>query len=198
MNVIADNRGAAHRGDARQWFAVQWVLANAAGVAASMAITKAIGPIGFACLGIIPGVLQWLLLRREVPGLGWWAAMSSAGLALGFFLAMLPMNMAGVDGPQVAPLFTLGFGLMGAVPGFLQWLLLRRRVPRSGWWVLASGVGMAGCGMAYLGLTRGSDVRIAWGGAAGGAVYAAVTGIVLAWLLRSYRRGDGSTAVTAV
>ena len=168
------------------------MLANAAGVAAGLAGAKAIGPFSFICAGIIPSVLQWLVLRRTVAGLRWWAVMSSVGLAVGLFLAMLPMNMAGVDGPQVAPLFAMGFALMGAVPGTLQWLLLRRRVSRAGWWVLASSVGMIGCGMTFMSVTRGGDVHVALGGAGGAAVYGAVTGVVLIWLLRSYHHDDDS------
>jgi hypothetical protein len=172
------------------------LLANAAGVAAGLASIKAFGQFSFICAAIIPSVLQWLLLRAKVTGLGWWPVISSVGLTAGFFLGMLPMNMAGVEGPQVAPLFALGFALMGAVPGTLQWLLLRRRVSGAGWWVLASSVGMIGCGMMFLRLTRGADVHVASGGAAGGAVYGAVTGVMLNWLLRSYRHDDDSIKVS--
>jgi hypothetical protein len=77
----------------------------------------------------------------------------------------------------------------------LQWLLLRRRVSWAGWWVLASSIGMVGCGMTFMRLTRGADVHVIWGGAAGGAVYGAVTGAVLHWLLLSYRRDDDAINV---
>jgi hypothetical protein len=100
------------------------------------------------------------------------------------------MSMAGVDGPQVAPIFALGFALMGSVPGTLQWLLLRRQVSGSGWLVLASCLGMVGCGITFMSLTRGADVNVILGGAAGGAVYGAATGIVLNWILGSVRQAD--------
>src|SRR6185436_12561541 len=183
------------RENAGHWLAIQWLLANAAGVAAGFASAKALGQFSFVCAAIIPSVLQWLLLRGKVTGMDWWPVMSSVGLTAGFFLGMLPMNMAGVDGPQVAPLFALGFALMGAVPGTLQWLLLRRRVSGAGWWVMASSIGMVGCGMTFIRLTRGAYVNVIWGGAAGGTVYGAVTGVVLNWLLRSSRRDDDSIKV---
>jgi hypothetical protein len=183
------------RENAGPWFAIQWLLANAAGVATGLASANALGQLSYLFAGIIPGVLQWLLLRRKVAGIGWWAMMSGIGLVAGFFLGMLPINVAGVDGPQVVPLMTLGFALMGAVPGTLQWLLLRRRVSWAGWWVLASSIGMVGCGMTFMRLTRGADVHIIWGGAAGGAVYGAMTGAVLHWLLLSYRRDDDAINV---
>src|SRR6478735_1485583 len=104
-----ENTVTTERTNAGHWLAIQWLLANAAGVAAGLAGAKAIGPFTFICAAIIPSLLQWLLLRRAVAGLRWWAVMSSVGLAAGFFLGMLPMNMAGVDGPRVTPLFALGF-----------------------------------------------------------------------------------------
>ena len=178
------------RGSAGRWFAIEWLLANSLGVGVGLASARFTGQFSFICAAILPGVLQWFLLRREVAGMSWWPVISSIGLVAGFFLAMLPMNMAGVDGPQVAPLFTLGFALMGAVPGILQWLFLRQRVSKAGWWLLASSVGMVGCGWTFMRLTRGADVDVALGGAAGGAIYGALTGVVLQWLLQSRRRGD--------
>ena len=185
------------REETGHWFAIQWLLANAAGVAAGLASAKAFGSLSFVCAAIIPGTLQWLLLKRKASGMGWWAPLSSVGLAAGYFLGMLPVSMAGVGGPQVAPLFALGFALMGAVPGILQWLLLRRRVSGAGWWVMASSIGMVGCGMTFIGLTRGAEVHIVWGGIAGGAVYGAATGGLLNWLLRSCRRNDHFIKVSA-
>lgn len=145
-------------------------------------------------LGVLPGTLQWLLLRRQIPCTGWWPVASTLGLVAGIGLALFPMNMAGVDGPQVAPLFALGFALMGAAPGTLQWLLLRRKVPRAGWWVPASSAGMVGCGVTFMRLTRAADVHLILGGAAGAALYGAVTGVALDRLLRGRRRGEEPTA----
>ena len=173
-------------------FVIQWLLANAAGVTTGLASAKVVGQFSFIFAAVIPSMLQWLLLRRKVAGVSWWAVISSVGLAAGTFLGMLPMNMAGADGPQAVPLFALGFAVMGAVPGTLQWLLLRRGVSRAGWWVLASSVGMVGCGMTFMRLTRGGDVHVAVGGAVGGAVYGAVTGVMLNWLLQAYQRDDES------
>jgi hypothetical protein len=38
----------------------------------------------------------------------------------------------------------LMFPILGTVLGALQWLVLRARIPKSGWWVLATGVGTLG------------------------------------------------------
>jgi hypothetical protein len=54
--------------------------------------------------------------------MGWWAAISSIGLAAGLVAGMLRMNLAGVDGPQVAPL-----RLRGRRPAALVILLCNHR-----------------------------------------------------------------------
>lgn len=66
--------------------------------------------------------LRWVLLTV----LGY-----TVGLLVGFGLghALLGNVMIGVG--------------IGAVTGFLQWLALRRHIQRSGWWVLASVVGLS-------------------------------------------------------
>jgi hypothetical protein len=37
--------------------------------------------------------------------------------------------------------WTIYLSVMGALIGLLQWFLLRRSLPRAGWWVLASALG---------------------------------------------------------
>jgi hypothetical protein len=74
--------------------------------------------------------------------------------------------------------------LGGAVRGILQWLVLRGKVSRAGWWVLASTVGWA------LGMTVsrvipwGDDSDVLLPMVVTGAVMGAVTGGALVWLLR--------------
>ena len=67
---------------------------------------------------------------------------------------------------------------IGAVTGLAQWLVLRRWVPRAGWWVLAS---VLGWGLVRLiageVFTSLLELLII------GAVPAAVTGLALWWLL---------------
>ena len=85
-------------------------------------------------------------------------------------------------------------GLFGTVLGVLQWLVLRQQVPRAGRWVPAAGVGwivgaplgaVLGGGLSgVLGWSGGGaiDWALTWAGV--GAVYGAITGRVLVWLLR--------------
>ena len=62
----------------------------------------------------------------------------------------------------------------------LQWLVLRRQMPRAGWWVLASTVGWV------VGMPLG-DIN---GPPGLGAAYGVITGTTLVWLLR--QRPPGS------
>jgi hypothetical protein len=139
-----------------------------------------VGGIG---LGIGVGVLQWLVLRRRVSGVGWWVLASVAG-GYGIF-------QAGFDGYGASLEMSYGsllgwsgvVALGGAVTGTLQWLILRGQVSQAGWWVLASTVGW-GLGMtaAIAFSWGGASDFLAWGGTA--AVLGAVTGGALVWLLR--------------
>ena len=77
------------------------------------------------------------------------------------------------------------------VAGFLQWLVLRQRLARAGWWIAASTVGWAIGPVIVLfgGVVGELDaalivllVAVLWG--IGGLVGGAITGAVLVWLLR--------------
>ena len=71
-------------------------------------------------------------------------------------------------------------GLYGAVLGVLQWLVLRGQVVMSGLWVLASTVGwIVGDPVCSSLMDFGALSWVVFG-----AVYGAITGLVLAWMLR--------------
>ncbi len=134
-------------------------------------------------LGIGVGILQWLVLRGRVSGVGWWVLASAAagyGITQASFILIEE---------------SLSFGLLlsstgvaalgGAVTGILQWFVLRGKVSRAGWWVLASTVGW-GLSMAVtIAMPSGVTDDIEFTGpAVTGAVLGAVTGAALVWLLR--------------
>ncbi len=124
-------------------------------------------------VGLAIGVLQWLVLRQQVPQLRQWALFTALGFALGSF-AMLT--------------------LMGLGVGLAQWLLLRRDLSKTGWWPVMNAVTWP---LAYMfGGTLGALVGQALndsfiGGVAGtmliGAIVGAITGAVLLWMLRENR-----------
>jgi hypothetical protein len=140
--------------------------------------------LDFLFLGIVPGigvgVLQWLVLRRRVSGAGWWV-LASAAAGYGILAGFIGYSESLSFGALLR--FTGVVALGGAVTGILQWLVLRGKVSRAGWWVLASTVGWA------LGMTV--TRAIPWGVddvilplVVTGAVLGVVTGGALVWLLR--------------
>jgi hypothetical protein len=145
-----------------------------------------VGGIGLGIgLGIGVGVLQWLVLRRRVTGVGWWVLTSAAG-CYGIIQAMFLGFPESAEMSYVSLLgLTVVVALGGAVTGILQWLVLRRQVSRAGWWVLASTVGW-GLSVTVAGaFWWGVDISDAgWALVVTGAVLGAVTGGALVWLLR--------------
>ena len=92
------------------------------------------GYAGVAAGGILMGVLQWLVLRRHVDRAGRWV-LASLGAA-----AIVGVVVFGVGAVDVEAGWIGGVSAYGTVVGVLQWLVLRRQIPRAAWWVLASTV----------------------------------------------------------
>lgn len=166
----------------RLWFL--WLMAGAVGWGWSMDASSFGEPLRFeispfipainlprylsvAAGGILVGVFQWLVLRRYVTGSVRWV-LASLGAVAASGLVVLGVGSFDANLGWVA-----GAVLYGTLAGVLQWLVLRRQVARAGWWVLASTVGWV------VALPLG-DIT----GPPGWAVYGAVTGTLLVWLLR--------------
>jgi len=102
--------------------------------------------IFFPTVCLISGILQYGLLRRYVPKMGGWVLASMAGCLLAFAMMFLLQRVF------TAALFlwngALAFAAIGGMIGLSQWVFLRRRIPKAGWWVPAS---MLGWGLAVLG-----------------------------------------------
>ena len=143
-----------------------------------------------AALGSVVGLMQWFVLRRQISRAGWWILVSAAGLAvvIGAGIAVARLTDYSEDLVNFAVLFrwVVVMALGGAVIGMLQRLILRQRVSRASWWVLASTLGWAlsifVAGSIMLGrLTIGQQIG-AWFG--GGVMLGVVTGGAMIWLLR--------------
>ena len=84
----------------------------------------------------------------------------------------------------------------GALSGVAQWLLLRRRLPRAGWWIAASALGWVGAAVAgvWVALTTqllppdGVVVATLLGG---GCAFGAIRGAALWLVLRRHVSGPG-------
>ena len=127
-------------------------------------------------VGLLTGVLQYGLLRRYLPQMGWWVAATVAGWLLGVFLTLIPGWLSWTN-----PLFNLdvAFIVMGLSIGAWQWLLLRRRLPRAGWWI---GANVAGWGLLTL-ITEGNSMG-QFGLFTIGFLPACVTALMLALLMK--------------
>lgn len=90
-------------------------------------------------ISILTGVLQYALLRRYLPRMGWWVFVTVAGWFLGVLLIALPVWLGWTDTPLNN--LDLIFLVMGLAIGITQWLLLRRRLALAGWWIAASALG---------------------------------------------------------
>jgi hypothetical protein len=86
-------------------------------------------------VGLLTGLLQYGLLRRYLPHMGSWVVATIVGWLLGVFLILIPGWLNWTNS-----LFNLdlAFIVMGLSIGVGQWLLLRRRLLRAGWWIGAN------------------------------------------------------------
>lgn len=114
-------------------------------------------------VGLVIGILQWVVLRQYLRQSGWWILSSAVGWAAGWAIII------SVVPPEVD---ILSEPLLGTVIGTLQWLVLRRQLRQAGWWIVVSALSWT---VALTGLTGQLLV---------GAVVGAVTGITLELLLR--------------
>ncbi|MYA51545.1 MAG: hypothetical protein F4045_07580 [Chloroflexi bacterium] len=187
-----------------------WVLATAIGFSVGGPIEAVLGRssgilviVYVSAGGTAAAVLQWLALRRHVSQAGWWVGTGivggvvagavgvavgvSAGVTTGVIEGLADGAAKGMEAGIDAGVDAAGVTMavvFGAAVGVVQWLMLRLHVAGAGWWVLASGVGWVVSGFAA-GVT---DTAAGW--AVLGAVYGAITGSVLVWLLRQ-RLGAG-------
>jgi hypothetical protein len=163
--------------------------------------------------GVTVGISQWLVLRHYIQKIGWiaWAGATALGAGIAWTLGMIPSLLinfgdtasanvgdASAAGPNGFVLYGLAAALglvLGPMLGIPQWLVLRRYVPRAGWWVGANSVAWAvGMGVIFVGidaliseesttnaplLTLSVLALLALVGASVGAVH----GLVLVWLL---------------
>ena len=153
---------------------------------------------GLLCGALLGGV-QRLLLRRHLPHLEGWTLASTAGFTLGYTVvwALSGAGYGEAYGHHALPHAVDAAGLpggalLGAAFGAAQWLVLRRRVARAGWWVPANILGFAAGWALAAGLPVDDVPAHFVGGAVLGAVLGALTGGVLLWLLAQAPRPAGA------
>lgn len=121
-------------------FWLQWTLGTAGIFAIAVALFNGLGILGFPF--VVLGFWQGWLLRRRLAIWRWWIITLGFGLAGLGCVIVLTLFL-----PAYLPLFTLRSlltgGVMGAVIGLGQALLLRRQTPKASWWILISATALA-------------------------------------------------------
>lgn len=125
-------------------FGVMWILASAFGMFLGFFAGFYVGALGDALgdmltyvlvgieIGLAVGFMQWLVLRRHLPGTGWWIPTNAAGTCC---LLIIPTAL-GATGALLVALWIVA--LCGAVTGTLQWFVLRGKVSRARWLIPAN------------------------------------------------------------
>jgi hypothetical protein len=142
-----------------------------------------------AVMGATGGYFQWVVLRERIAGAGVWGLAS----ALGFGLAMGAMEATNASENYAMAVVLIG-SIFGVVSGILQWLILRRKVARAGWWLLANLLGSLVGAIALpisaaFGETGHWTLAIITFGLVFGTGNGAITGGALIWLLRQSHSG---------
>jgi hypothetical protein len=148
-------------------FWARWIVASAVGAYLGTAVTALVGLVvakavgggaedsvpGGILLGAGLGIAQWLVLRRRLPGAEQWMWASIAG-AVVFSVLRHPLLLAvsSIPGAVLRIGAFVDALALGASIGFAQWLVLRRHVSRSGWWLVAC---VGGYGIATLPAGKG-------------------------------------------
>ena len=166
---------------------------------------------GFLFLASLPtivavvGVLQWLVIRRQISGAGRWVLAAIAG-SVCWVLVFQYSRTAVPDAMQQSSIVRLGVILLyvagpGAAIGILQWLfVLRRNIQHAHWWIGISSLGWAVAPLEWIwDFHYGPGVApVVIRRALLGALFGAVTGVCLILLLRHTRRGIPGSKAAAV
>lgn len=112
-------------------------------------------------VGLITGLLQYGLLRLYLPRMDGWVLATAGGWLLGVLLVLIPGWLTGTE--ALIMNIDAVFIVMGLSIGTGQWLLLRRRLPRAGWWIPANGAGWALLGLVTPGNSLGQLGLLALG-----------------------------------
>lgn len=94
--------------------------------------------IAMPLIGLLTGLLQFLLLRRHLSYTAWWMAATVLGWLLLLALVAISPGLA-----FITPHALTGT-LIGAAVGLPQWWVLRPRVSRAAVWLVASVLGWSG------------------------------------------------------
>jgi hypothetical protein len=106
--------------------AADWILAGGASWAVGYALglflinvlsdTVLGGLVGYLLFGLIIAIVQWPILRREIPNVWAWILANLIGWTLGFYLSQVSLGLFFAD-PAIAPVASIS--LISAVSGLV-------------------------------------------------------------------------------
>ena len=190
----------------RVW--LSWIIASligwTVGLIVGLSVTFNEGLVAVT-LGAAIGISQWFVLKSRLRNAVWWIVSSAVGVLLGVLgsgILGFPI-VQGVDfslgfnippwrpsGIDIYELRVVSYVLGGPVAGLLigtavgtaQWLVLKQRVDRAGWWIAANGLGWAVAflfGFLLSHFTKNLFIVVITTGLVGGTI----TAFSLVWLL---------------
>jgi hypothetical protein len=151
----------------------------------SLALSVVFTAISSGVMGALFGLAQWLVLRRVLPAMERWVLATPIGYGLVF--GAIPIIRFDAI-PQLGG--AMIFLMFGIVLGILQWLVLRERVYRAGWWIAISTAGWA-IAFIFIGAAYLSGLYIEpFDLIAAFLVPTGVTGAGMVWLLQRTARAE--------
>ncbi len=93
--------------------------------------------------GLLYGYLQYSLLRRYFPRMGWWFVATAASLSINFLVFDVGMFIASSLGIAITSVWlpVIQLTLVGGILGIAQWLVLRSHIKNAFWWIPANMIG---------------------------------------------------------
>ena len=102
----------------------------------------------FPIIGLLTGILQFILLRRYLPRMTSWIAATFMGWLMPFIIGFFVLTLLARRNDTFS--IMLGMLLIGASVAVPQWWVLRHRVRHASWWILVYGLGWAMVGLLSL------------------------------------------------
>ncbi|MDE5079178.1 MAG: hypothetical protein O4751_13250, partial [Trichodesmium sp. St2_bin6] len=142
------------------WF--QWVWANSVGWFVGLflfvglffvfgvlggVVENAIGSFGLLAVfgtvfGAVVGSFQWWVIRKRLSQARWWILATALASAILFSTAEVLSNAVSDVVSNTVIQGVVISSLIGLVIGSAQWLVLRKQLSQSHWWILASVLGI--------------------------------------------------------
>ncbi|MCL2924898.1 MAG: hypothetical protein MGF17_09815, partial [Trichodesmium sp. MAG_R04] len=180
------------------WF--QWAFANSVGWFVGLfvfgvldgVVENTMGGFGPAVLGTVFGAVvgsfQWWVIRKRLSQARWWILATVLVSAILFSTSDVLSNaVSDVVSNTVIQVVVIS-SLIGLVIGSAQWLVLRKQLSQSHWWILANILGIAATLFAIVYSSRRFEPSSNWNFifwfCISGIVYGVITGFALVWLLR--------------